>query len=90
MKFLLFILLFMVYSCGDNNTNNNDCNPKCENWQECSESKCIPKKDNCINNDDCPHTYVCDTESHKCIEDDICRPICNDTWQKCKNKRFNI
>ena len=21
------------------------------------------------------------------MEDDVCRPICNDNWQECKNKR---
>ncbi len=87
MKFLVFILLLMVYSCGDHNTSSNECNPKCENWQECSNNKCITKKNNCTKNGDCPYTYICDINTHKCIEDDVCRPVCNDNWQECKNKR---
>jgi len=87
MKFyLFFILVLMVFSCGDNNTSTKVCNPECEEWQECENEKCVTKKDFCNQNDDCQYTYVCNTETHKCIEDDVCRPICNNNWQECINK----
>ncbi len=84
-----FLLFFLFISCDDSTTEATECNPKCEEWQECDDStnSCKLKRGMCDKNTDCEE-LIC--EDHKCLErekkcDDGTEIKCNTIKPTCKD-----
>jgi hypothetical protein len=93
---LVILLVFLSYSCTDENGADLCKNNSCEEWQECNSNTglCNTKQDFCSNNGECTGLDVyCDEATHTCkihdkCEEVICQDyeICNSVVGECELK----
>jgi hypothetical protein len=83
---LLILLVFVLFSCTDENNTNLCKNNSCEEWQECNVDigLCRSKVGFCSHNSEClgENTY-CDSNTHLCNAINLCSNINCKDYEEC-------